>query len=109
MNKIRIWNNEECKVTGGKSGASFDDILYYAKAGEYLIDAEGEMFLCSHAELELNKPYNWYICFNHIDDSKRIDREKLAVVYERNRQTNVWTKALKPFEGAIPLYEQIYD
>ena len=75
---------------GASANLTWDD-------ANLLIDAEGEMFLCSHAELELNKPYNWYICFNHIDDSKRIDREKLAVVYERNRQTNVWTKSFKPF------------
>tara|TARA_B100000795_G_C22675786_1_gene389715 strand:+ start:589 stop:909 length:321 start_codon:yes stop_codon:yes gene_type:complete len=106
MNKITVWNNEECKVTEGKSGASFNDILTYAKAGDYLLDADGKTFMCSHAELELNTKFNWYICFNPITTNKQIDRKKQAIVYERNRQHNTWTKYMKSFEGEVPLYEQ---
>ena len=39
--QVRIWNNQECKITQGKSGNSFDAILYWTKAGDIMIDAEG--------------------------------------------------------------------
>lgn len=106
MNKIKVWNNEECAITNGKQGDSFETILYFARAGDYLIDAEGETFVCSHAELELNTKYNWYLCFNRLTNDKQIDRLRDAIVYERNRKDNSWTKYMKPFEGVVPLYEQ---
>ena len=94
--QVRIWNNQECKLTQGKSGNSFDAILYWTKAGDIMIDAEGYCFQCTHAQLQNGTQYNWYVCFNPIRENKTIDTTKETLEYARYTNENNWTKSLRP-------------
>ena len=104
MSYKKIWNNQECKVTKGKSGNYFDDILYFIQAGDLLIDAEGNNFQCSHAQLQTGKNFNWYVCVNELTKKKRINKRKKSIVYARYTLTSDWKKSLKPFEQDVAPY-----
>jgi len=96
MSTVNFWNNQECKLTEGKSGNYFDDILFSTRAGDILLDAEGKYFQCTHAQLQNGKNYNWYVCFNELTEKKTIDRTKKTYEYARYTNENKWTKSLRP-------------
>tara|TARA_R110000822_G_scaffold74021_1_gene177987 strand:- start:1121 stop:1465 length:345 start_codon:yes stop_codon:yes gene_type:complete len=102
---IKVWNNQECKLTKGKSGHYFDDILYFINAGDLLIDANGKEFKCSLTQHQDDKPnLNWFVCVNELTKKKRINQRKKSVVYARLTLTNEWTKSFKSLKDDIYSY-----
>jgi len=118
MNNVRLWNNHECEMTKGKSGSDFSDILYWSKAGDIVIDAEGKYFQCTHAQLQNGTNYNWYVCLNELTKEDKIetsldilethwsiDTTKESVAFARYTNDNNWTKYLTPnWYEDVPLY-----
>tara|TARA_R110000823_G_scaffold220267_1_gene348940 strand:- start:708 stop:1037 length:330 start_codon:yes stop_codon:yes gene_type:complete len=109
MNYIKIWNNQECKLTQGKSGHYFEDILYWIQAGDLLIDANGKNFKCSHAQQQSTKKFNWYVCVNELTKKNKTNQRKKSVVYARHTLTGEWTKSFKPFKSDVYPYPWSLD